>query len=116
METRRPAERFWMARFAVQVTRGLLRDQGTRRRTMTVLLLVALAMVVGGMTGLQAWLEPREHTIRFIVFWFVCSWITLTAFLLALLDALLIRAQARRLRKALRADVAERSDVNSTEQ
>ena len=83
---------------------------------MAVLLFVALALVIGGMIGLQSWLEPREHALRFIVFWFVCAWITLTALLLALLDLLVIRAQARQARKALRPDVAERSDVNSTEQ
>jgi hypothetical protein len=36
--------------------------------------------------------------------------------LLALLDMLLIRAQARRARKALRGEVSKPSDVNSTEQ
>jgi uncharacterized membrane protein YozB (DUF420 family) len=107
METRPPAERFWMARFAVQVTRGLVRDQRARRQTMAILLFAAIAMVVAGVTGLRPWLEPRDHAVRFILFWFACAWVTLTALLLALLDMLLIRAQARHARKLFREEFSK---------
>jgi hypothetical protein len=108
METRPPANRPWMARFIIQVTQGLVRDERTRRKVMALLLAVAVAMVAVGLTGLRSWLEPREHTGRFISFWFACGWVTLTALLLALLDLLMIRARAKQARKALREDVSKR--------
>src|SRR2546423_14757239 len=95
METRPPAERFWMARFAIQVTRGLLRDQRARRRTMAVLLFVALALVIGGVIGLQAWFAPGGTAPPFIVFWFCRGWVTLTPLLLSLLEPLGNRRPAR---------------------
>src|SRR6478672_4815360 len=111
METRPPAERFWMARFAAHATRGIIRDQRTRRWAMAVLVLVALVMMAAGPTGLGDWLDPREHPVRFILFWFTCGWITLTALLLAALDLLLVRAQGRAARKAL----AEQIDADRPE-
>jgi uncharacterized membrane protein SirB2 len=79
---------------------------------MAVLLVVALVMMVVGFFGLRQWLEPREHPARFIFFWLACGWITFTTLLLALLDLLLLRAGARRARKALREEVGETSDLN----
>lgn len=116
METRPPANRSWMGRFIIQVTQGLVRDERTRRTTMAILIVVAVVMVVAGLTGLRSWLEPKEHTGRFILFWFACAWVTLTASLLALLDLLMVRAKARQARKALREEALKRSDANSTEQ
>ena len=110
METRPPSNRPWMARFIIQVTQGLVRDERTRRKAMALLIFVAVAMVAAGLTGLRSWLEPREHTGRFILFWFACAWVTLTTLLLALLDMLMIRAKARQARKALREDVSKRSN------
>ena len=79
---------------------------------MTLLLVVALAMVATGLFGPGSWLEPREHPTRFIFFWVSCGWITVTALLLALLDVLLLRTEARRRRKRLRDEISEGSDVN----
>jgi hypothetical protein len=104
METRPPANHFWMGRFVIQVTQGLVRDERTRRTAMAILIVVAAAMVAVGLSGLRSWLEPKEHTGRFIFFWLACAWVTLTASLLAVLDLLLVRAKARQARKALRED------------
>jgi uncharacterized membrane protein len=116
METRPPANRPWMMRFIIQVTQGLVRDERTRRTTMAILILVAVAMVATGVTGLRSWLAPRGHAGRFIFYWFACAWVTLTALLLALLDMLLIRARARQARKALQDEAEKRSKANSSEQ
>jgi hypothetical protein len=69
---------------------------------MTVLLLIALAMIAGGFLGRGSWLDSREHPLRFIFFWLGCGWITLTVLLLALLDILLVRTQSQAARRALR--------------
>jgi len=116
METRPPANRSWIGRFIIQVTQGLVRDERTRRTTMAILIVVAVTMVAVGLSGLRWWLEPKEHTGRFIVFWFACAWVTLTASLLALLDLLMVRAKARQARKALREEALKRSNANSAEQ
>jgi len=91
-----------MLPFTIHATRGLLRDERSRRKMMGVSLVVAGVMLVAGLTVLRPWLNPREHPWRFIFFWFVCTWETLLVLLLALLDLLLVRAQARAERKALR--------------
>jgi hypothetical protein len=115
METRLPANRPWIARFIIQVTQGLVRDERTRRTAMAILIFVAVVIVAVGLGSLRSWLEPKEHTGRFILFWFACAWVTLTASLLALLDLLMVRAKARRARKALREEALKRSDANSVE-
>jgi hypothetical protein len=90
---------FWLAPFIVQITRGVLRDERARRKTMGLSLLAALAMLVAGLTVLRPWLNPNEHPWRFICFWLICAWETLLMLLLALLDLLLIRSEARRARR-----------------
>jgi hypothetical protein len=115
METRPPANRPWVVRFIIQATQGLVRDERTRRTTMAVLIVVAIAMVAVGLAGLRSWLEPREHTGRFILFWFACAWVTLTASLLALLDLLMVRAKARQARKILRQQTAESGGPDSND-
>jgi hypothetical protein len=102
METLPPKKSFWMVPFTIQVTRGLLRDERSRRRTIGISLLVAVVMLVGGLTVLRSWLDPHEHPWRFVFFWFACAWETVLVLLLALLDLLLVRAQARAARKAFR--------------
>lgn len=64
-------------------------------------LLVAVVMLGAGLTVLRPWLNPQEHPWRFILYWFACAWETLLVLLLALLDLLLVRAQARATRKAI---------------
>lgn len=102
MENGPPKKSFRVAPFAVHVTRGLLRDQRSRRKTMAISLGIALVLLVAGLTVLRPWLDPHEHPWRFILFWLVCAWETVLVLLLALFDMLLIRAQARATRKAFR--------------
>ena len=102
MEDRPPEKRLRVAPFAIHATRGLLRDQKSRRRTMAVSIAVALILLVTGLTVFRSWLDPHEHPWRFIFFWLACAWETVLAILLALFDVLLMRAQERAARKALR--------------
>ena len=106
METRPPNKSFWMVPFTIQATQGLLRDQRMRRGIMAISLVVTVALLVCGLTVLRTWLDPHEHTGRFIMYWLVCTWQTLLVLLLALLDILLVRAQARAARKALQKEIA----------
>jgi hypothetical protein len=112
METRPPDKRLQVAPFAVQATRGVLRDPKARRKTMLILLAAALVLIASGLLGDKTWLEPHEHPVRFILFWFACGWITVTALLLALLDLLVLRTAARQARKALRDGIDRQSDIN----
>lgn len=102
METRPPKKSFWMVPFTIHATRGLLRDERSRRKTMGISLVVAVIMLGAGSTFLRPWLDPHEHPWRFVFYWFACAWETLLVLLLALFDLLLIRAQARAARKAFR--------------
>jgi len=87
--------------FITRATRGVIRDQQTRRNTMFILLLVALALLFSGTTFLQTTLNPRERPIWFILFWIVCGWLTLTALLLAVFDLLIVKLQSRRAQRML---------------
>jgi hypothetical protein len=102
METPPPEKKLRLGSFAIHATRGLLRDQNSRRKTMAVCVVVAVLMLVAGLTVLRPWLNPHEHAARFIFYWFACAWETLLVFLLALLDLLMIRADARAARQAFR--------------
>jgi hypothetical protein len=116
METRPPDKRLKVAPFAIHATRGLIRNPRTRRKVMGILLVVALVMIGLGLFGLGPWLEPREHAVRFILFWFACGWVTFTVLLLALMDLLFLRAAARQVRKALREETAAAAEINSQAQ
>ena len=105
MEDRPPEKRLRVAPFAIHATRGLLRDQKSRRRTMAVSIAVALVLLLTGVTVFRSWLDPHEHPWRFIFFWLACAWETVLAILLALFDLLLMRAQERAARKAFREQV-----------
>jgi len=113
METQPPKKSFQVAPFAIQVTRGLLRDEGSRRKTMAISVLIAVAMLVAGLTVLRPWLNPHEHPWRFIFFWFACAWETILVLLLALLDLLLLRAQARAARRAFQDEVSRMTSPDS---
>ena len=88
--------------FVVHATRGVIRSQNIRQKTMLFLLALALLLLISGFTFLQSALNPREHPWRVIFFWIVCIWLTFTALLLALFDLLVLRLQARRAERALR--------------
>jgi hypothetical protein len=88
--------------FIVHATRGVIRDQRTRRKAMALLLALAVLMLLAGFTVLQSFMNPREHPWFVILFWVGCVWLTFTAVLLALFDLLIIRLEARRAQRALR--------------
>lgn len=90
-----------MVPFTVHATRGLLRDQRSRRKTMTISLIIAVVLMAAGLTVLRPWLNPHEHPWRFILYWLVCAWETVLVLLLALFDLLLVRAQTRATKKLL---------------
>jgi hypothetical protein len=102
METRPPEKKLRMMPFTIHATRGLLRDQQSRRKTMAISLIIAVVLMVAGLTVLRPWLDPHEHPWRFIFYWLVCAWDTVLVLLLALFDLLLMRAQTRAARKLLR--------------
>jgi hypothetical protein len=102
MEDRPPSKPFWMVPFTIHATKGLLRDQGSRRKIMAMSVFMALTLLVAGLTVLRPWLDPHEHPWRFVMYWLLCGWQTVLLLLLALLDLLVVRAQARAARRALR--------------
>lgn len=116
MEKRRDEKSFRLLSFATHATRGVIRDQRVRRTAMIVLIGVATVMALAGATVLRELLNPREHAGWFIVFWLGCAWLTFTALLLAMLDLLLVRVQARAAQKAFQqefrkgAGAADQSD------
>jgi hypothetical protein len=89
------------ASFVVHATRGVIRDQKVRRKVMFILLGIALLLLVAGSTFLAPLLAPHEHPGWFILFWFACGWVALTAMLLAVFDLLMIRMQARQAERGL---------------
>src|SRR5437763_14946151 len=91
-----------MLSFAIHSARGVIRDQSTGCWVMFITLLVAMLMLFCGTTFLQPLLSPREHPGWFLLLWMTCAWLTLTAFLLALIDLLMVRAQDRAARRILR--------------
>ncbi len=102
MENLPDEKRLRTTSFVVHATRGVIRDQKTRRKAMLWLLVIALVLLILGFTFLQPALNPREHPWRVILFWIACVWLTFTALLLALFDLLVLRLQARRAERALR--------------
>jgi protein-S-isoprenylcysteine O-methyltransferase Ste14 len=104
-----------MVPFTIQATQGLLRDQRSRRVIMAISLVVTLGLLLCGLTLLRAWLDPHEHPGRFILYWLICGWQTLLALLLALLDILMVRAQARAARKTLGKQIAEAAPPDSND-
>lgn len=88
--------------FIAHATRGVVRDQRTRRKTMVALLALAVLMLIAGFTVFQSALNPHDHPWLVILFWIACVWLTFTALLLALFDLIVIRLEARRAQRALR--------------
>jgi len=101
MENLPDEKRLRTTSFVVHATRGVIRDQSTRRKAMLLLLALALLLLIAGFTFLQPALNPQEHPWRMILFWIVCTWLTFTL-LLALFDLLVRRLEARRAERALR--------------
>ncbi len=102
MENSPEEKRLQTTSFVVHATRGVIRDQSTRRKAMLFLLVLALLLLISGFTFLRPALNPQDHPWRVIFFWIVCIWLTFTALVLALFDLLVLRLQARRAERALR--------------
>src|ERR1700730_7240194 len=90
------------ASFVVHATRGVIRDQSTRRKAMLIVVLVALLFIVVGSTLLQSVLDLREHPGWFVFVCIVCASLTLTLSLLAIFDVLMLRTSAAKAERALR--------------
>ncbi len=112
---KRPEKKLAIGSFALHSARGLIRDQKMRRNTMFVLLVVALLLLFCGSTFLQSILNPHQHPGWFMLFWFVCIWLTSTAFLLAIFDILVVRAQVRKLKASLHSGLAQNPDSPAQE-
>ena len=68
---------------------------------MAISLVIAVVLMVAGLTVLRPWLDPHEHPWRFILYWLVVAWETVLVLLLALFDLLMVRAQTRAAKKLL---------------
>ena len=93
--------------FIAHATRGVIRDQRTRRKAMVALLALAVLLLLLGGTVLAPWLNPREHLLGALIFWLACIWLTFTAMLLAVFDLLAVRLAAKRAKRALREQVKQ---------
>jgi hypothetical protein len=90
-------------RFIIHLTRGLIREQRTRRSVMFFGMLGTLVWLFLGATVLDAWL--RERPFLFVLYWLACAWVTLLVVLLALFDLLMVRAAARRERRRIAQEI-----------
>jgi protein-S-isoprenylcysteine O-methyltransferase Ste14 len=99
--------------FVVHATRGVIRNQTTRRKTMFTALVIALVLLFCGSTFLASMLNPQEHPMRFILFWLVCAWLTLTAILLAVFDLLMVRLEARNAQQSLQGKFSQTKTPDS---
>jgi protein-S-isoprenylcysteine O-methyltransferase Ste14 len=102
-----------MASFVIHAVRGAIRDQNRRRKTMFILLLVALALLFSGSTFFESALNPRERPVWFILFWVACAWLTLTAMLLAIFDLLVVKLEARKTGRMLPEKFSQAGNADS---
>jgi predicted tellurium resistance membrane protein TerC len=86
----------------VGISRGIIREQRTRRTVMFYSVLVALLWLFAGATFLDEWLRARPWL--FLLYWAACAWITVLAVLLACFDILMVRARVRREQRRLAAE------------
>lgn len=95
-------------KFVIQVSKGLIRDQRSRRTLMFYSVLAVLVLIFAGSTLLRSWL--REHPLVFVAYWFGCAWVTLLAVLLALYDMAKVRGDAVRERRRLQRELHGKAD------
>jgi hypothetical protein len=84
----------------ILITKGILHDRTMRRNVLFWIVVAALALLGAGAVVLDSWLS--QHPILFLLYWGACLWLTLTSALLALYDALAVRAEALRERQELK--------------
>lgn len=90
-------------KFIIPITKGVIRDQHSRRMAMFVIVIVALLTLFAGATFLSGWLS--ENPLIFLGYWAGCAWLTLCSVLLAVYDLIVTRAEARRERRKLKRDI-----------
>ncbi len=95
-------------KFIIQISKGLIRDQRARRTLMFYTVLVSLVLLFAGSTFL--WSLLREHPLVFLGYWAGCAWITLLAVLLAFYDMAKVRGEARRERRRIERELAEKAE------
>ena len=95
-------------RFVIQISKGLIRQQRTRRLMMFYGVLVALVLLFAGSTLL--WPVLRERPFVFLAYWAVCAWITILAVLLAIYDIFKVRTDARRALRQIAEDATKSQD------
>ena len=95
--------RSFAVKYIILITKGVIRDQSSRRMVMFVIVLAALVMLFAGVTFLGGWLA--ENPVIFLVYWAACGWMTFAAILLALFDLIVVRAQERRERQRLKEEI-----------
>ena len=88
------------------ISKGLIRDQRSRRTVMFYGTLAALIVLFLGATLLDRWL--RDRPFAFLAYWAACAWITILCVLLAIFDLLLVRAAARRERRRIEQEYLRR--------
>ena len=99
--------------FVIHATRGVIRDHNARRKTMFVLVVIALVLLFSGATILQFLLDPHEHPVWFVLFWVGCGWVAVTAMLLAIFDLLMVKMEARKAERILRDKISQPQTPNS---
>ena len=99
--------------FVVHATRGVIRNQTMRRKAMFAVLVIALVLLFSGSTFLASMLNPQEHPMRFVLFWFICAWLTLTTILLAIFDLLMVRLEARKAQRGLQEKFSQTKSPDS---
>ena len=101
------------AKFVIQISKGLIRDQRARRTLMFYSVIFALVLLFAGSTFL--WAQLREHPFIFLIYWAGCAWITLLAVLLALYDVVKVRAEVRREKRRLERELIEKAKMEKTD-
>lgn len=81
-----------------------------RRRWLgAVVLLIALLMLILGETALQS----RLHDFVFLAYWFICFALTVTAIVVAMLDARVMRQQTREAARDLLQDTLDQIQTDA---
>ncbi len=75
------------------VARGILHDRSARRKVMTRLLVLALALMACGLWVVDAWL--MGSAVRFLLWWGACALVTTVTMLFAVYDMLAVVREER---------------------
>ncbi|HEY8900029.1 MAG TPA: hypothetical protein VIM61_06425 [Chthoniobacterales bacterium] len=87
-------------RLILAISTGIARDQGQRRRAISILLAATLVLLGVGIFPL--WNFFASHPLFFAIYWLVCAWLTICVLLLAIYDLLMVIRRGREERAAAR--------------